>query len=116
MWTPRATLQHSMPAQASAITLSEIATQKALVAFSDEPLRTVVNRMAESGFTRFLVLDPSGDGKIVGMVALNDRLHARTRNLADKRDRERVLRIRVPFGRQREERKITLTTGTDFRN
>ena len=48
---------------------------------SDEPLRTVVNRMAESGFTRFPVLDPRGDGTIVGMVSLNDLLHARTRNL-----------------------------------
>jgi CBS domain-containing protein len=55
--------------------------------------------MAESGFTRFPVLDPRGDGKIVGMVALNDLLHARTRNLEDERARERVLRIRMPFGR-----------------
>ena len=109
-------LYQQMPDQASAIRLSEIATQKPLVAYSDEPLRTVVNRMAESGFTRFPVLDPAGDGKIVGMVALNDLLHARTRNLADERARERVLRIRVPFGRQKEESKVTLTTGTDFRN
>ena len=33
----------------------------------------VVNRMAESGFTRFPVLDPNGDAKIVGMVGLSDR-------------------------------------------
>ena len=39
------------------------------------------NSMADSGFTRFPVLDPSG--KIVGMVALGDLLHARTRNLED---------------------------------
>ena len=72
--------------------------------------------MAESGFTRFPVLDPAGDEKIVGMVALNDLLHARTRNLADERARERVLRIRMPFGRQKEDSKVTLTSGTDFRN
>ena len=72
--------------------------------------------MAESGFTRFPVLDPRGDGKIVGMVALNDLLHARTRNLEDERTRERVLRIRMPFGRLAKERKITLTEGSDFLN
>jgi CIC family chloride channel protein len=109
-------LYQRMPGRAPVIRLSEIATQKPLVAFSDEPLRTVVNRMAESGFTRFPVLDPAGDEKIVGMVALNDLLHARTRNLADERARERVLRIRMPFGRQKEESKVTLTSGTDFRN
>jgi len=109
-------LYQQMQAQASTIRLSEIATQKPQVAFADEPLRAVVNRMADSGFTRFPVLDSIGNGKIVGMVALNDLLHARTRNLEDERARERVLRIRMPFGRQTKEQKITLTEGSDFRN
>jgi chloride channel protein, CIC family len=109
-------LFHRMPDRAPGVRLSEIATQKPQVAFADEPLRTVVNRMAESGFTRFPVLDPRGDGKIVGMVALNDLLHARARNLEDERARERVLRIRMPFGRQAKERKIPLTEESDFRN
>ena len=108
-------LYQKMPAESPLVRLSEIATQKPLVAFADEPLRTVVNRMAESGFTRFPVLDPSGDGKIVGMVALSDLLHARTRNLADERARERVLRIRMPFGRQAKETTITVATGSDAR-
>jgi len=73
-----------------------------------------VNRMAESGFTRFPVLDPNGNGKIVGMVALSDLLHARARNLEDERARQRVLRIRMPFGRKREEQKVALTENTDF--
>ncbi|WP_158750439.1 CBS domain-containing protein [Acidobacterium sp. S8] len=98
------------------VRLFEIATKNPQVAFSDEPLRTVVNRMADSGFTRFPVLDPRGDGKIVGMVALNDLLHARTKNLEDERARERVLRIRMPFGRQAKERKIALTEESGFRN
>jgi CBS domain-containing protein len=109
-------LYQRMPARAPVIRLSEIATEKPLVAFADEPLRTVVNRMAESGFTRFPVLDASGEGKIIGMVALNDLLHARTRNLADERARERVLRIRMPFGRRQEESKISLGSGTHLRD
>jgi hypothetical protein len=31
------------------------------------------------------------------MVSLEDLLHARTRNLTEERERERVLRIRLPF-------------------
>lgn len=108
-------LYKETPAQASTIRLSEIAW-KPMVAFADEPLRSVVNRMADSGFTRFPVLDPGDDGKIVGMVALNDLLHARVKNLEDERARERVLRIRMPFGGRTTERKIALTEGSDFRN
>jgi H+/Cl- antiporter ClcA/predicted transcriptional regulator len=83
--------------------LSDFATEKSQVAYSDEPLRVVVNRMAETGLTRFPVLEPGSGGKIAGMVALGDLLQARTRNLEDERARERVLRIRMPFGRPKKE-------------
>jgi chloride channel protein, CIC family len=109
-------LYRRRPKEALALRLSEIATSRPQVAYADEPLRMVVNRMAESGFTRFPVLDADGEGKIVGMVGLSDLLHARTRNLEDERARERVLRIRMPFGRQTEERKVPLTEDSDFQN
>jgi len=67
-----------------------------VVASPLEPLRVVVNRMASSGFTRMPVLD--SDGGLAGMVSLQDLLGARTRNLSEERDRERVIRIRLPFG------------------
>jgi len=104
-----------MSEHAGSVLLAEIATREPQVAFADEPLRRVVNRMAETGFTRFPVLDPNGNGQIVGMVALKDLLHARTRNLEDERARERVLRMRMPFGRGREEEKVALTQETNFR-
>ena len=67
-----------------------------VVAFPDEPLRVVVYRMAETGLTRFPVVD-RGDGRnLVGVIGLQDLLSARTRNLAEERDRERGLRIRLP--------------------
>lgn len=69
-----------------------------VVAYANEPLRAVVYRMASSGFTRMPVLDPVEDGKLVGMVSLEDLLRARARNLSEERDRERVIRIRLPFG------------------
>jgi CIC family chloride channel protein len=81
--------------------ISDVARHDPVVAVADESLRTVVYRMAETGYTRMPVVD-SGDGwKIVGMVSLEDLLHARARNLGEERSRERVLRIRLPFSRAR---------------
>ena len=56
--------------------------------------------MADSGFTRFPVLDPRDEGKNRRHGRPNDLLRARTRNMEDERARERVLRIRMPFGRR----------------
>lgn len=72
------------------------------VAYPDEPLRTVVYRMAETGLTRFPVVERGEEAKLVGMIALQDLLTARSRSLAAERDRERVLRIRLPLLGRRE--------------
>jgi CBS domain-containing protein len=74
--------------------LAELVKPYPVVAHPDEPLRVVVYRMAETGFTRFPVVERANRQKLVGMISLNDLLKARTRNLAEERDRERVLRIR----------------------
>ena len=79
--------------------ISDIASTEPTVAFADEPLGVVVRQMAESGLTRFPVLDPL-DRRLVGMISLNDLLGARIQNLEEERARERVLRIRMPSGRQ----------------
>jgi CBS domain-containing protein len=42
------------------------------------------------------------EGKLVGMISLRDLLMARVRNLNEERQRERVLRLRVPFARVRK--------------
>jgi H+/Cl- antiporter ClcA len=76
--------------------IAAFARGEPVVASTGEPLRVVVNRMASSGFTRMPVLD--AEGKLAGMVSLQDLLNARTRNLSEERDRERVIRIRLPFG------------------
>jgi chloride channel protein, CIC family len=77
--------------------ICDVARHKAVVAVADEPLRLVVNRMAETGYTRMPVVDSGEERRIVGMVSLEDLLHARARNLTEERSRERVLRIRLPF-------------------
>jgi CIC family chloride channel protein len=75
--------------------LAEIASGEPVVAFGDEPLRVVVYRMVESGFTRLPVLDSDGEKRLLGMVSLDDLLRARSRNLEEERSRERVLRLRT---------------------
>jgi chloride channel protein, CIC family len=77
--------------------LGELAQCKPVVAYADEPLRVVVYRMAETGFTRLPVVESSDTRKLVGMISLADLLRARTRSLEEERTRERVLRIRLPF-------------------
>ncbi len=70
-----------------------------VVAYPDEPLRAVVYRMAETGKTRLPVVDPADSRKLLGLISLNDLLHARVRALDEERKRERVLRIRIPWRR-----------------
>jgi len=70
--------------------------RRPVVAYPDEPLRVVVYRMAETGLTRFPVVDRSSPGKPLGLIGLPDLLAARSRNLAEERNRERVLRVRLP--------------------
>ena len=70
---------------------------KPVVAYPDEPLRTVVYRMAETGFTRFPVVARDDPQHLLGMISLSDLLKARSRNLEEERQRERILRLRLLF-------------------
>jgi chloride channel protein, CIC family len=66
-----------------------------VVAHPGEPLRAVVYRMAETGLTRFPVVDPAEGGKLLGMISLKDLLKARALNLDAERRRERVLPLHM---------------------
>jgi CBS domain-containing protein len=77
--------------------LGDIVQGTPVVAYSDEPLRAVVYRMAESGYTRMPVMDAQDPGCLAGMISLEDLLRARSRNLNEERERERVLRLRLPL-------------------
>jgi chloride channel protein, CIC family len=67
-----------------------------VVAYPDESLRMVVIRMAESGYTRMPVVDR--ESQLVGMISLRDLLEARVRLVHEERQRERVLKLRLPLG------------------
>jgi CBS domain-containing protein len=85
------------------VQLSKIASGNPVVAYADEPLRVVVYRMVETGFTRLPVVDRDDPKRLLGMIALDDLLRARGRNLEEERARERVLRLRLPIGRGKAE-------------
>jgi CIC family chloride channel protein len=82
--------------------LSAILKTAPIVAYPDESLRSIVYRMAETGLTRFPVVDRERR-RLMGIVALSDLLKARSRNLDAEQRRERVLgaRISLPFGEKR---------------
>jgi H+/Cl- antiporter ClcA len=90
--------------------LSSIMRQDPVVAYPDEPLRLVVYRMAETGLTRFPVIDRR-TRLLVGMIALTDLLKARALTLDAEHRRERVFgaRIAMPF-RQRASPTPTVTS------
>jgi CBS domain-containing protein len=84
----RSALLDLLPATRNGTTLGEVVAKGAVTALPDEPLRVVVYRMAETGHTRLPVVER--DGRLAGLVSLEDLLTARTRNLEAERRRERV--------------------------
>jgi H+/Cl- antiporter ClcA len=78
------------------VQLSQVIAREPVVAFPEEPLRMVVNRMAATGLTRFPVVTQNGGSKLVGLIGLQDLLKARELSVADEHHRERVLRLRLP--------------------
>ena len=86
--------------------IAGLAIPDPVVAYVDEPLRVVVNRMAETGFTRMPAVERGDACKLAGMVSLDDLLQARSRSIEEERRRERVLRIHLPFGRKTVSRPV----------
>ncbi|HEX8765621.1 MAG TPA: chloride channel protein [Candidatus Acidoferrum sp.] len=81
--------------------LCELVRKETVEVFPDEPLRSVVYRMAEKQVTRVPVVE-ADTRKFVGLVALDDLLKARARHLEEEKRRERVLDLRffLPGGAQ----------------
>jgi H+/Cl- antiporter ClcA len=75
----------------------DVLDRNPVVCYPKDPLRVVVNRMAETGRTRLPVVENRNSRKLVGMVSLNDLFQARVRNLDEEHRRERVLRMRFPI-------------------
>jgi len=80
-------------------TVAAIVRGEPAVVRPDDSLREIVYRMAETGLTRFPVVER--DGRLAGMLALDDLLKARALNLDAEQRRERVLKLRIPMAFQR---------------
>lgn len=79
------------------VNLDPIRHNAPAVAYPDEPLRAVVQRMAETGLTRFPVVDRDPPNRVVGIISLDDLLKARALNLEAERRRERIMRMDLSF-------------------
>ena len=79
-------------------TLEEVMKREVMTTFLDEPLRLVVYKMAETGITTMPVVERDGSRKVYGTISLVDLLRGRARDLEEERRRERILRLRIPFG------------------
>ncbi len=66
------------------------------------PLRNAAAMMAESKLTSFPVV--SADGRLVGLLTIEDLLKGRSEQSHRESDRERVLRLRWPFASKETER------------
>jgi H+/Cl- antiporter ClcA len=90
----------------STASIASCLRERPIVAYPDESLRAVVYRMAETGLTRFPVVDRQ-NGRLIGMVALTDLLKARALNLDAEQRRERVFGARImrPFTERRRKEK-----------
>jgi chloride channel protein, CIC family len=93
---PRHELQQFLQA-ASGQELKDVIRRDAKVAYPDEPLRVVVYRMAETGLTRFPVVERNGSKRLVGIISLDDLLKARSQVLEAERQRERILPWKLTF-------------------
>jgi H+/Cl- antiporter ClcA len=80
-----------------AVSLDSIRYNNPTVTYPDEPLRLVVQRMAETGLTRFPVVESESVNRLVGMISLDDLLKARALNLEAERRRERIMRVEIAF-------------------
>jgi chloride channel protein, CIC family len=76
--------------------LGSLVRPDAVEAYPDEPLRVVVYRMADKGFTRLPVVERT-TRRFLGLVALNDLLKARTRHLEEEVRREKTLHLKFFF-------------------
>ena len=69
----------------------ESIVRRPVIAYLDEPLRVIVNRMAQTGRTDLPVVDRASPRRLVGLVTLRDLLKARVRHLEEERRRDRPL-------------------------
>lgn len=77
--------------------LSPLIIKTPVLAYNDERLTTVAQRIASSGFTKMPVVKRSEPNKVVGVVSIADLMKARLAAQDTEQRRERVLHLSVPL-------------------
>jgi H+/Cl- antiporter ClcA len=77
--------------------LAVLIRDRPVLAYDNERLRTALERMANTGFTKMPVVNRERPKKVLGIVALSDFMKARLAAQDTEERRERVLRLRVPL-------------------
>lgn len=84
--------------------VSELCITAPIVTHSDQTLRETANAMAANAVDKMPVVDRDDPTRLVGLVSLTMLLEGRVRDVAEAKETERVLRLRVArpswFGRQ----------------
>jgi CBS domain-containing protein len=93
---PRWNLEQFVAGQKGA-SLSALLITTPVLAYDDERLRSVVQRMASSGFTKMPVVSREHPKKVLGVVSISDLLKARVAAQDSEERRERVLQLSVPL-------------------
>jgi chloride channel protein, CIC family len=91
--------------------LAPLLISQPVVAYDDERLTKIVQRMASTGFTKLPVVSRKQPGKVVGIVSLTDLLKARLAAQDTEERRERVLQLSVPLLFRGEEEDETRDAG-----
>ena len=97
----QAYLANLTPQESLHVSLIDVIGQDPVVAYPDEPLRFVVNRMAATGLMRFPVVQRGSEHELLGIIGLEDLLKARELTLEEEHKKERVLRLHLPLALRR---------------
>lgn len=73
--------------------INEIAIPQSVVAYPDETLREVANRMADRRVSAMPVVNRQNQARIAGLIVIEDLLQGRLKDLQEERDCERILKI-----------------------
>ena len=101
---PAGRLAGQVSGQPSGCTMGELARPARTLIHPDQTLREVANAFAVHGTTRAPVVDRHEPGRLVGMVELDDLLHARSRDHHEEHHRQRHLGLRTARGAMPKER------------
>ncbi|HET7396300.1 MAG TPA: chloride channel protein [Gammaproteobacteria bacterium] len=83
--------------QSSTMPIDQIMERKMVVGYPDMTLREAVNLMAASGISSLPVVDRKESGKVLSVVAMDQILEARLRDVDEERKAERVLKLPAIF-------------------